>query len=140
MDINSLLSPSESPAPETPSPLTTPSPRSSPHHKRPGRPSTTTRKSSGLCQQLTLSPTASPHDLPSLAGHNAATAHQHQQGGYFQPSGHYQQQGHAPTPTASTHLDPISPSLPQIHRQGSTPGMDTLAGTFVGSIHFVQLF
>jgi hypothetical protein len=137
MDINSLLSPSESPAAETPPSRASPSPRSSPHKRSTGRPVVQERKSSGLSQQLTLdSPGSTEQSLPSLAAHNAVYQQQQQQGTYAHaiPSASYQQQsyGNAPLPTTSAMATPDSragTTLPPIHRQGSTPGMDTLAGT-----------
>jgi hypothetical protein len=140
MDINSLLSPSESPAAETPPLLPSPSPRSSPNNRlATGRPATQQRKSSGLSQQITLdSPRTSEHALPSLAAHNAASAYQQQQHGVYSQgvqSTSYQQQNYGATamPPASATTTPeprAATSLPTLNRQGSTPGMDTLAGTW----------
>lgn len=135
MDINSLLSPSESPITETPPPLASPSPRASPA-KRPGRPSVQQRKSSGLSQVSTLSPVE--QSLPSLAVHNAAIAYQNQQGVYGQSATNppFQNVGYAATSTP-----PVNPahvvetratsSQPVMHRTDSTPQMDTLAGTLL---------
>ncbi|KAE9972774.1 hypothetical protein EG328_004821 [Venturia inaequalis] len=131
MDINSLLSPSESPATETPPPLASPSPRASPA-KRPGRPSVQQRKSSGLSQVSTLSPIE--QSLPSLAVHNAAIAYQNQQGVFGQSATNppFQNVGYAATSTPSVNPAHVvearlSSSQPVMHRTDSTPQMDTLA-------------
>ncbi|QDS67938.1 hypothetical protein FKW77_008763 [Venturia effusa] len=131
MDINSLLSPCESPVTEKPPPLASPSPRASPA-KRPGRPSVQQRKSSGLSHVSTLSPIE--QSLPSLAVHNAAIAYQNQQGVYGQPASNppFQIAGHTATSTPPGNTARLvetraSPSQPVMHRADSTPQMDTLA-------------
>jgi hypothetical protein len=133
MDINSLLSPSESPVAETPPPLASPSPRSSPNKKRAvGRPASQQRKSSGLSQQLTLDDSrSSEQSLPSLAAHNAATAYHHQhQGAYSHATQGASLQHQSYGGASSTPESRASSTLPPLHRQGSTAGMDTLAGMF----------
>jgi hypothetical protein len=150
MDINSLLSPSESPASEASPPLASPSPRSSPNRRHVGRPTAQQRKSSGLSQQITLdSPRTSEQSLPSLAALNATSAYQQQQqqqqqGVYGQAvqGASFQQQKYGATPVhgtsaASTPETRAATSLPSLSRQGSTPGMDTLAGTWSNTCAFV---
>ncbi|TID17435.1 hypothetical protein E2P81_ATG08007 [Venturia nashicola] len=131
MDINLLLSPSESPATETTPPPASPSPRASPA-KRPGRPSVQQRKSSGLSKVSTLSPIE--QSLPSLAVHNAAIAYQNQQGVFGQSATNppSQNAGYAATSTPPIHPAHAvearaSSSQPVMHRTDSTPQMDTLA-------------
>lgn len=135
MDINSLLSPSESPVTETPPTFPSPPPRASPA-KRPGRPSIQQRKSSGLSQVSTVSPIE--QSLPSLAVHNAAIAYQNQQGIYGQSATNppFQNVGYAATtspPVSGAHSVETRAASSQsvMHRTESTPQMDTLAGTWL---------
>lgn len=131
MDINSLLSPQDSPARETPPPSSTAS-YGTPK-KRPSGPEK--RSSSSLSQQITLTQAVTGH--PTLSQYAAALA-QHQQ----------QQETPSPTlaslSTQSDRLAQSATSTPTIESRGagfaqdtrmgmpgrlpSTPQMDTLAG------------
>ena len=122
MDINSLLSPSDSPA-GTPTPQPPPALPSSSMLRSPGKSKRATRQmpsrtSSGLSQQFTSSP--QPHavlqQVPSPGfAHiaNGARAMHSAMG--------------TPQPLGSPRDARMTPPHPMF-RQASTPGMDTLAG------------
>jgi hypothetical protein len=121
MDINSLLSPSESPAgtptPQAPPALPSPSMLQSPR-KRAVR-QMPSRTSSGLSQQITSSP--QPH----------ATLQQITSPGFAHIANGARAMHNAMS-TPQSHGSPHDARMtPPQHgfRQASTPGMDTLAGT-----------
>lgn len=126
MDINSLLSPQDSPARETPPPPPPQSALASPSLQSPSKRAIRqmpSRTPSGLSQQITSSP--QPHlafqqiPSPGIAGftnggrtvHSAAST----------PP--------IDRPLHSPHDARMTPPH-LLHRQGSTPGMDTLAGRY----------
>ncbi|KAH8722498.1 hypothetical protein GQ44DRAFT_711888 [Phaeosphaeriaceae sp. PMI808] len=122
MDINSLLSPSDSPA-STPTPASQPPPAiPSPSKRQSPRkhivrqlPSRTT---SGLSQQITSSP--QPH----------AALQQNPSPGFAHIANGARAMHTAmstPQPLGSPHDARITPPIPLYNRQASTPGMDTLA-------------
>lgn len=130
MDINSLLSPQDSPARETPPPHP---PIASPAMQSPSKRAirqVPSRTPSGLSQQVTSSPQLQPQAQPPqpqhLAYHPVAS-----------PSISGFANGHRPIHSATStppmavqsprDAGVISPHPP--HRQTSTPGMDALAGT-----------
>ncbi|KAF2260945.1 hypothetical protein CC78DRAFT_522691 [Lojkania enalia] len=139
MDINSLLSPQESPATETPPP---PSALSSPSllspHKRPPLRHMPSRTPSGLSQQVTSSPHY-PRDTLQTPSHYhqqhvATPPTTHSPGFTTFPNG---RQVHSTSNTppidlrgqlGSPHDARLTPPHP-LSRQASTPGMDALAGT-----------
>lgn len=126
MDINSLLSPQDTPTGETPPPLApTSSPQRSPNTlQRPGRPSK--RSSSNLSHQLHPSPHTPTEQLltPTLS-HNGSYTLPHlpmpSPGITSAPNGRGQQSATS-TPSSDR------ASQPPLLRAPSTPGMDTLAG------------
>ncbi|KIW01002.1 uncharacterized protein PV09_07520 [Verruconis gallopava] len=145
MDINSLLSPAESPADGDTPPPTAPSSKSSTPVRRPStRPPVQQRKSSSLSRQYSPSPRAADQSLPAIAAHNAAY-HNQQQLMYAQPSPQpvYAAASSAPVPSPSPGVLASDPrlvhaphhqphhhqqqQLPSLQRHGSTPQMDTLA-------------
>lgn len=106
MDISALLSPQEpSNGPNTSSPAL--SPRASPQRQRPAKP--TKRSSSGLSV---------------LAAHNASLQAQAQAQAHAQALAQASQHS-SPTPSPGT---PAATRQHPLSRQGSTSGMDTLAG------------
>jgi hypothetical protein len=125
MDINSLLSPSDSPAgtptPQPPPALPSPSMLQSPRKRteRPGR-QIPSRTHSGLSQQITSSP--QPHSVlqqvpsPGFAHISNGARAMHSAMTTPQPLG-------SPRDTRMTPPQPM-------FRQASTPGMDTLAGRY----------
>ncbi|KAF2022421.1 hypothetical protein BU24DRAFT_44463 [Aaosphaeria arxii CBS 175.79] len=148
MDINSLLSPQDSPAAETPPPPSLASPTmQSPSKIRPGMRQMPSRTPSGLREQITSSPQLYHNDRIPTPTHAQPAYHQHQHQSQHQP-----QPGpalHSPSIAAYTngrasHSATSTPPLdarPQLnsphvmtpppshtlHRQASTPGMDALA-------------
>lgn len=110
MDINSLLSPSDSPAgtpvPQQPPALPSPSKRAM--RQMPSR------TSSGLSRQIISSP--QPHPSPGLAHmpNGARVIHS---------------ANSTPQSAGSPHDARMTPPR-SLFRQGSTPGMDTLAGRY----------
>lgn len=142
MDINSLLSPQESPASETPPP-TGQSPLPSPNtNKRARRPAVEKRKSSGLGQHhITSSPRVAGDQLLTPTGSlTSATSHP-SSGPIPSPTVvHNGQNARAMHSAASTPTLEVRPPLATLHesrassghatphRQNSTPGMDALAG------------
>ncbi|KNG48511.1 pre-mrna splicing factor [Stemphylium lycopersici] len=126
MDINSLLSPSDSPA-DTPTPQPAPAPAAAASPSLLRSPGKRTRRQmpsrtpSGLSQQLTSSPQPPPHQSLQPRGPSPGFTHM--------PNG--------PRPVHSTMGTPHQVSSPRdaritppnpMYRQTSTPGMDTLAG------------
>ncbi|KAF2840240.1 hypothetical protein M501DRAFT_1002554 [Patellaria atrata CBS 101060] len=126
MDIRALLSPEDSPVSRDVSPAASPHKQASPV-KRPGRPAK--RKSSSLSQQITSSP------QPQEQLYNAAYQAQHSNlpspglSSIVQNGIHYQSAHTTPTsePRNPYVESRATPPHPALHRQGSTPGMDTLA-------------
>jgi len=120
MDINSLLSPSDSPAgtptPQPPPALPSPSVLHSPR-KRVAR-QMPSRTPSGLSQQITSSPQphASLQQIPSPGFAHIANGARAMHSAM-----------NTPQPLASPHDVRMTPPHPTF-RQASTPGMDTLAG------------
>lgn len=129
MDINSLLSPSDSPAgtptpqpqpqPPIPSPSTMQSPSKRIMRQMPSR------TPSGLSQQITSSP------------HAHAQYHQQQipsPGLAHMTNGTRAMHSSMSTPqSAASHHDPRATPPQSVSRQGSTPAMDTLAGRWTFS-------
>ena len=120
MDINSLLSPQDSPAQETPPPHPAlASPSMQPSSKRAKR-QIPSRTPSGLSQQLTSSP------QPHLAYHQ----HRQPSPGVSYTNGtraiHSRTSTPPERPMHSPHDARMTPPNPLL-RQASTPGMDTLA-------------
>ncbi|KAF2092161.1 hypothetical protein K490DRAFT_32621 [Saccharata proteae CBS 121410] len=117
MDINSLLSPQDSPSSEQPPNASSPQPSPA---RRPGRPAK--RKSSGLSKQVTADSPPQQHSLlhPATAARNAAT--------YMPPTGLLSPSSAGASQDARPTLSPMStPNAQAMHRHGSSPGMDTLA-------------
>ncbi|KAF2114385.1 hypothetical protein BDV96DRAFT_494415 [Lophiotrema nucula] len=136
MDINSLLSPQESPSAETPPPppaLASPSLRSP--SKRPSLRHMPSRTSSGLSQQITSSPQYFHDQLPT-PGHAVYQQHTtppaRSPGFTSFPNGRTIHSAastppiDARQPLGSPHDARMTPPHP-LSRQASTPGMDTLA-------------
>jgi len=122
MDISSLLSPSDSPAgtptPQPPPQIPTPSMLRSPGKKRAAR-QAPSRTPSGLSQQITSSPQPQA-SLQQL--HSPGFAHTTVNGARAMHSAMS-----TPQPLGSPRDARITPPH-NMFRQGSTPGMDTLAG------------
>ncbi|KAF2493564.1 hypothetical protein BU16DRAFT_528840 [Lophium mytilinum] len=139
MDINSLLSPQESPVGDTPPPpRLRQSPMSSPL-KRPQRQAPPRRTSSTLSQQITSSPHSHVEPMPSSTlTHNSYHTHL-AMGGQLPSPGLSSVNGRAGTIHSAASTPPIdargiqtfdtrmTPPQPPLSRHTSTPGMDTLA-------------
>jgi hypothetical protein len=131
MDINSLLSPSDSPAgtptPQPPPALPSPSMLHSPR-KRNAR-QMPSRTPSGLSQQITSSP--QPHaalqQVPSPGFAHIANGARAMHSAM-----------NTPQPLASPHDARMTPPQPMF-RQASTPGMDTLAGRYPSSLKMMVI-
>lgn len=127
MDINSLLSPQDSPARETPPPHPA---RASPALQSPSKRAIRqipSRSASGLSQQITSSPQPQPH---------AQTAYQQVPPGIanFTNGGRGSHSGTATPPSErplhSPHDAQMTPPHP-LHRNTSTASMDALAGMWI---------
>jgi len=140
MDINSLLSPQDSPADETPPPLGTPQGGS---NKRPRGPSK--RTSSNLSQQSYTSASPQPRSqLPTPSGSYSSASYYGLQStapplplpGVSVTSAPRMAHSTTSTLSADTRASPLGtkhedrPAQRPMQRQSS--GMDTLAGTCVG--------
>ncbi|KAF2635726.1 hypothetical protein P280DRAFT_411130 [Massarina eburnea CBS 473.64] len=127
MDINSLLSPQDSPARETPPPPPAhharASPRASPSMPSPGKRAIRqmpSRTPSGLSQQITSSPQShlQYQQLPSPSMSSFTNGHRKMHSATSTPP--IERPMHSPRDARAT-----PPHL--VHRQASTPGMDALA-------------
>jgi hypothetical protein len=143
MDINSLLSPQDSPATETPPPLPQVATQSPKKRTRRQIPSRTPSNISQHSQHPTSSPQRfHPETLPT---HVAPVYQQHQQHHHTPVASYTNGRGvHSATHTppafdnrqfAQTHDPRVTPPHP-LHRQASTPGMDALAD--LASMQHVQ--
>jgi RNA recognition motif-containing protein len=149
MDINSLLSPQDSPAPETPPPA-----RASPS-KRPPLRHQPSRTPSGLSHQLSSSPQPPQPPQPSSSGYHYGAPSSHAQTAHPQHAGpaalhspsmaaytNGRVHSAASTPPVDARPQLASPRDPRntppnpLHRQVSTPGMDALAD--LASMQHVQ--
>jgi hypothetical protein len=131
MDINSLLSPSDSPA-GTPTPQPAPALPSPSTMRSPGkrtRRQVPSRTPSGLSQQVTSSPQP----------HQALLQQRQPSPGYAHIANGTRPMHSAmstPQQIASPHDARMTPPNP-MYRQASTPGMDTLAGRYLLSLDVV---
>ncbi|KAF2703265.1 hypothetical protein K504DRAFT_181384 [Pleomassaria siparia CBS 279.74] len=129
MDINSLLSPQDSPANETPPPPLT---RSSPSMHSPSKRATRqipSRTQSGLSQQFTSSPAPGPggyHQHAQMVMTPTPVAQPSPGVNSFQ-NGRMHSAASTPIPSMSSPHDARMTPPQMLHRQTSTPGMDTLA-------------
>lgn len=131
MDINSLLSPSDSPA-GTPTPQPAPAAASPSLLRSPGkrtRRQMPSRTPSGLSQQVISSPQPPPHQSLQQRGPSPGFTHMPNGARPVHSTMGTPQQVSSPRDARMTPPNPM-------YRQTSTPGMDTLAGrlpAFFGS-------
>ncbi|KAF2790477.1 hypothetical protein K505DRAFT_327550 [Melanomma pulvis-pyrius CBS 109.77] len=128
MDINSLLSPQDSPASETPPPPPAlPSPSMHSPSKRVMR-QIPSRTQSGLSQQITSSPTPVAGYHQQHLTHTPTLSAQHSPSIISFPNGRVHSAASTPPiPSMGTSHDARMTPPHMLHRQASTPGMDTLA-------------